>query len=91
VPAYPRDSLPWLDRTWRLKRIDDLPIRCISCLYVRKGYRRKRATSALIEAAGMGYASRFARAGFKIVVSQRPVRSCAAISEAVKQRTAITG
>ena len=22
----PRDALPWLDRTWRLKRVDDLPV-----------------------------------------------------------------
>jgi GNAT superfamily N-acetyltransferase len=44
----PRDSLPWLDRTWRLRRVDDLPVWSISCLYVRKGYRRKGITSALI-------------------------------------------
>ena len=47
----PRDSLPWLDRTWRLKRVDDIPVWCISCLYVRKGYRKKGVTSALIAAA----------------------------------------
>jgi GNAT superfamily N-acetyltransferase len=46
-----RDALPWLDRTWRLKRIDDLPVWSISCLYVRKGYRRKGITSGLIAAA----------------------------------------
>src|SRR5262249_43085282 len=22
----PRDGLPWLDRVWRLKRVDDLPV-----------------------------------------------------------------
>jgi len=47
----PRDSLPWLDRTWRLKRVDDVPVWSISCFYVRKGYRRKGITSALIAAA----------------------------------------
>jgi GNAT superfamily N-acetyltransferase len=47
----PRDALPWLDRTWRLKRVDDMPVWSISCLYVRKGYRRKGVTSALIAAA----------------------------------------
>jgi GNAT superfamily N-acetyltransferase len=47
----PRDSLPWLDRTWRLKRIDDIPVWSISCFYMRKGYRRKGITSALIAAA----------------------------------------
>jgi GNAT superfamily N-acetyltransferase len=96
----PRDSLPWLDRTWRLKRIDDVPVWSISCLYVRKGYRRRGITSALIEAAvkaakaagapaveaypldatqtpsasGTGYASTFARAGFKVVVRHTPPR-----------------
>ena len=47
----PRDALPWLDRTWRLKRIDDLPVWSISCLYVLKGYRRKGITSGLIAVA----------------------------------------
>ena len=47
----PRDALPWLDRTWRLKRVDDQPVWSLSCLYVRKGYRRRGVTSALIEAA----------------------------------------
>ena len=44
----PRDALPWLDRTWRLKRVDDAPVWSLSCLYVRKGYRRRGITSALI-------------------------------------------
>jgi GNAT superfamily N-acetyltransferase len=44
-----RDALPWLDRAWR--RVDDLPVWSISCLYVRKGHRRRGITSALIEAA----------------------------------------
>jgi len=47
----PRDALPWLDHTWRLKRIDDLPVWSISCLYVRKGHRRQGITSGLIAAA----------------------------------------
>lgn len=47
----PRDALPWLDRTWRLKRVDDVPVWSISCLYVRKSYRRQGITSALIAAA----------------------------------------
>jgi GNAT superfamily N-acetyltransferase len=47
----PRDALPWLDRTWRLKRVDDVPVWSLSCLYVRKGYRRKGVTSALIAVA----------------------------------------
>jgi hypothetical protein len=38
----PRDALLWLDRTWRLRRVDDLPVWSLSCLYVRKGHRRRR-------------------------------------------------
>jgi GNAT superfamily N-acetyltransferase len=47
----PRDAVPWLDRTWRLKRVDDVPVWSLSCLYVRKGHRRQGVTSALIAAA----------------------------------------
>jgi GNAT superfamily N-acetyltransferase len=48
----PRSTLPWLDgHYWRLKRVDDLPVWCISCFYIRKGYRRRGVTSALIQAA----------------------------------------
>jgi GNAT superfamily N-acetyltransferase len=47
----PRDALPWLDRTWRLRRVDALPVWSLSCLYVRKGYRKRGVTSALIAAA----------------------------------------
>src|SRR5229473_919203 len=96
----PRDALPWLDRTWRLKRVDDVPVWSLSCFYVRIGYRRQGVTSALIAAAlkaakrakapaleaypldadltpsasGTGYASTFARAGFKTVVRRVPPR-----------------
>ena len=47
----PRDALPWLDKAWRLKRVDDLPVWSISCFYIRKGYRKQGVTSALISAA----------------------------------------
>ena len=47
----PRDAVPWLDRTWRLKRVDDVPVWSLSCFYVRIGYRRKGVASALIAAA----------------------------------------
>ncbi len=47
----PRDALPWLDRTWRLKCVDDLPVWSLSCFYVRKGYRKQGVTAALIAAA----------------------------------------
>lgn len=96
----PRDVLPWLDRASRLKRVDDLPVWSISCLYVRKGYRKRGVTSVLIAAAlkaakrarapaleaypldadktpsasGTGYASTFARAGFKTIARHVPPR-----------------
>jgi GNAT superfamily N-acetyltransferase len=47
----PRDALPWLDRAWRLKRVDETPVWSLSCFYVRKGYRRRGVTAALIDAA----------------------------------------
>jgi hypothetical protein len=33
----PRDALPALDRTPRLRRVDDTPVWSISCFYTRKG------------------------------------------------------
>jgi GNAT superfamily N-acetyltransferase len=47
----PRADLPWLDQNWRLKRVDEKPVWSLSCFYVRKGYRKKGVTSALIAAA----------------------------------------
>jgi GNAT superfamily N-acetyltransferase len=47
----PRGDLPWLDRTWRLKRVDDQPVWSLSCFYIRKGWRKKGVTCALIAAA----------------------------------------
>jgi GNAT superfamily N-acetyltransferase len=47
----PRAALPWLDRARLLKRVDDMPVWSVSCFYVRKGYRRRGLTSALIAAA----------------------------------------
>jgi GNAT superfamily N-acetyltransferase len=96
----PRAALPWLDRPWRLRRVDDLPVWSLSCLYVQKGHRRKGVTSVLIAAAlqaakranapaleaypfdadispsasGTGYASTFARAGFRTVARRAPPR-----------------
>ena len=45
----PRTSLAWLDRAWQ--QVDDRPVWSISCFYIRKGYRRRGITSALIDAA----------------------------------------
>ncbi len=47
----PRDALPWLDKSWRLKRVDDVPVWSISCFYIRIGYRKRGVTAALIDAA----------------------------------------
>jgi len=47
----PRKALPWLDASWLLKRVDDLPVYSISCFYVRRGYRKRGVMSALIVAA----------------------------------------
>jgi len=47
----PRDALPWLDCSWRLRRVDAVPVWSLSCFYVRIGYRRRGVTSALIKAA----------------------------------------
>jgi GNAT superfamily N-acetyltransferase len=96
----PRYTLPWLDRQWRLKRVDQVPVWAISCIYVRIGFRRRGVTTALIAAAvkaakrakarkleaypldaaktpsasGTGYASTFARAGFRTVACHFPPR-----------------
>jgi GNAT superfamily N-acetyltransferase len=96
----PRGALPWLDRTWRLKRVDEVPVWSLSCFYVRISHRRQGITSHLIAAAlkaarhaqapaleaypldadltpsasWTGYASTFARAGFKTVVRRVPPR-----------------
>ncbi|HXA99704.1 MAG TPA: GNAT family N-acetyltransferase [Steroidobacteraceae bacterium] len=47
----PRSALPWMDHTWRLKRVDEIPVWSLSCLYVRIGYRKRGVTSRLIQAA----------------------------------------
>jgi GNAT superfamily N-acetyltransferase len=47
----PRDAVPWLDHTWRLARVDDKAVWSLSCLYIRKGYRRRGVSTALIEEA----------------------------------------
>lgn len=96
----PREAVPALDRAWRLKRVDDVPVWSLSCLYVRVGHRRKGIAAALIEealrvarraeapaleaypfdaavspsASGTGYASTFARCGFKEVARRVPAR-----------------
>jgi GNAT superfamily N-acetyltransferase len=47
----PRDTLPYLEKIRRLRRVDELPVWSISCFYVRIGYRKRGVTMALIESA----------------------------------------
>jgi GNAT superfamily N-acetyltransferase len=47
----PRAAVPALDRVWQIKRVDAMPVWSLSCLYVRKSYRRRGVTAALIAAA----------------------------------------
>jgi GNAT superfamily N-acetyltransferase len=47
----PREAVPVLDRTRRLRRVDDLPVWSLSCFYVRKGHRRRGLNALLIAAA----------------------------------------
>jgi GNAT superfamily N-acetyltransferase len=47
----PRDAVPALDRPWRLRRVDDLPVWAITCFYVRKGRRRQGVMAELVRAA----------------------------------------
>jgi GNAT superfamily N-acetyltransferase len=47
----PRSEVPALDRHPRLKPVDDLPVWSITCFYVRKGWRKRGITYALVEAA----------------------------------------
>ena len=47
----PRDALPWLDGAKRTRRIDETPVWSLTCFYVRRGYRKKGVSGALITAA----------------------------------------
>ena len=47
----PRRDLPHLGLVKKLKTVDAQPVWSISCFYVRKGYRKKGITAALIETA----------------------------------------
>jgi GNAT superfamily N-acetyltransferase len=45
----PREAVPGLERAWRLRRVDEVPVWAITCFYVRKGHRRQGVMSALID------------------------------------------
>lgn len=47
----PRIDLPRLETARFTRRIDDKPVWALSCFYVRRGYRKKGVTTALIAAA----------------------------------------
>jgi len=47
----PRSALPWLESARLLTRVDNVPVWSISCLYVRRAYRRRGVMAALIAAA----------------------------------------
>ncbi|HEV2366097.1 MAG TPA: GNAT family N-acetyltransferase [Caulobacteraceae bacterium] len=51
VQVTPRSALPRFAWTWRLPAVDATPVWSLSCLYVRKGWRRRGVTAALIDAA----------------------------------------
>ncbi len=96
----PRDVLPRLERTRNLAPVDDVPVWAVSCFFMRKGYRRKGVSAALIAGAlalarrakapaleaypldadqttsssFTGYATTFARAGFKTIACRVPAR-----------------
>lgn len=47
----PRAAVPAVERSWRTRQVDDVPVWLITCFYVRKGHRRQGITSVLISAA----------------------------------------
>jgi GNAT superfamily N-acetyltransferase len=47
----PRDLVPGLERAFRTRRVDDVPVWSISCFYIRKGHRRNGIMTSLISAA----------------------------------------
>ena len=47
----PREQYPVLDRSRILKRIDDVPVWSVACLFVEKSYRHRGLTLKLLQAA----------------------------------------
>ena len=47
----PREVLPHLERNWRVRRVDTAPVWALTCFFIRKGYRQRGITTALIRAA----------------------------------------
>jgi GNAT superfamily N-acetyltransferase len=61
--VQPRDAFPRLERSRRLRRVDDRPVWSVVCFFVAKPYRRRGVTTALLEAA----VEHAAQAGAQIV------------------------
>jgi GNAT superfamily N-acetyltransferase len=51
VQVTPRAALPTLERARFTKAVDDKPVWSVSCFFVRKGWRGKGVSKALIDAA----------------------------------------
>ena len=47
----PRDAVPAIERQWRLRRVDDVPVWAITCFFVRKGHRRAGVMADLVAGA----------------------------------------
>jgi GNAT superfamily N-acetyltransferase len=47
----PRATLPHLERSRVLARVDDMPVWSVSCFYIRRGHRGQGVMSALVQAA----------------------------------------
>jgi GNAT superfamily N-acetyltransferase len=47
----PRSALPYLEEARFTRRVDDAPVWAISCFYIRRNYRKRGVTTALIAAA----------------------------------------
>jgi hypothetical protein len=50
----PREAVPAVERSWRTRRVDELPVWLISCFYIRKGHRRQGITALLIQQPWIG-------------------------------------
>jgi GNAT superfamily N-acetyltransferase len=44
----PRHAIPAIGQMWRLQPVDEQPVWSISCLYVRKDYRKRGVTAVLV-------------------------------------------
>lgn len=64
----PRALVPGVERGWRTRRVDDMPVWLISCFYVRKGHRRRGITALILD-----HAVQYARAAGAPAVEAYPL------------------